>query len=150
MSVQCSFPRSSARNSQVRFEVRHLIDSYVMKFSSSKRTYEIHNELRKSPVKSFVKRTVRLTVCNCSASSVPTDTAAFHRDLDSVVTSQDCGLIPADFRSRFQVPLKRSLGRPRGLEPDESLPYSRSLGILPSSMRRTWPSQQRWRWLRSL
>ena len=58
MSVQCSFPRSSARNCQVRFEVRHLIDSYVMKFSSLKGTYEIPNELRKSPVKSFVKCTV--------------------------------------------------------------------------------------------
>ena len=56
MSVQCSFPRSSAQNSQVR----HLIDIYVMKFSSSMRTYEIHNELRKSPVKSFVKCTVRV------------------------------------------------------------------------------------------
>ena len=29
VSVQCSFPRSSARNSQVRFEVRHLIDSLI-------------------------------------------------------------------------------------------------------------------------
>ena len=60
MSVQCSFPQRSARNSQVRFEVRHLIDSCIMKFSSSKRTYEIHNELCKSPVKSFVKCTVIL------------------------------------------------------------------------------------------
>ena len=37
------------------FKVCPLIDSYVVKFASSKRTYEIYNELRKSPVKSFVK-----------------------------------------------------------------------------------------------
>ena len=53
-----TFPRSSARNSQIRFKVSHLFDSYVLKFPSSKRTYEIYDELRKSPVKRFVKCTV--------------------------------------------------------------------------------------------
>ena len=49
------FPRNSARNSQVRFKVRLLINSYVLKFPSSKRTYDVYNELRKSPVNGFVK-----------------------------------------------------------------------------------------------
>ena len=56
---------------------------------------------------------------------------------ESASFSHVCTSIPELFRSRLQVSLKRSLGRPRGLDPTESSPYSRSFGILPSSIRCT-------------
>ena len=60
-------------NSQVRFKACHFIDSYIMKFPSSKWTKScelIYNELCKSPVKSFVKCTVNVALFKLFSSSV--------------------------------------------------------------------------------
>ena len=46
------------------------------------------------------------------------------------------------FGSRLQTPLKRRLGLLTGLAPVARSAQSMFLGILPSSMRLTWPSQR--------
>ena len=55
--------------------------------------------------------------------------------------SQPAGLTLPAFISRWQTSLKRRRGLPVGLVPMASSP-SMSLGIVPSSMRLTWPSQR--------
>ena len=56
--------------------------------------------------------------------------------------SRSVGAISSALRSRLQTSLYRRFGLPSGLEPVASSPYSISFGILPSSMRATWPSQR--------
>ena len=51
---------SSAWNSQLHFEVRDLIENYVMKLQTVQWTSGISNELRKPLIKSLVKRTLSL------------------------------------------------------------------------------------------
>ena len=92
----------------------------------------------------------RWSVRSCSACLVPQCTAALQESLDSARLSHDWMSIDALFRSLLQVSLKRSLGRPLDLAPLESSPYSKSLGMRPSAIRRTWPNQRRRRWLRSM
>ncbi len=50
--------------------------------------------------------------------------------------------LPAS-RSRLQTYLYQSAGLPVGLVPEASSPYMMSLGIRPSCIRQTWPSQRR-------
>ena len=90
----------------------------------------------------------RWSVRSCLACLVPQCTAALQESLDSARLSHDWMSIDALFRSLLQVSLKRSLGRPLDLAPLESSPYSKSLGMRPSAIRRTWPNQRRRRWLR--
>ena len=56
--------------------------------------------------------------------------------------SRSVGAISPALRSRLQTSLYWRLGLPVGLEPVASSPYNISFGILPSSMRATWPSQR--------
>ena len=63
----------------------------------------------------------------------------FHLTWSSASNSQLSAVRPVASMSLLQTSLKRSLGLPTGLNPSYSFPYKRSLGILPSSIRRTWP-----------
>ena len=65
----------------------------------------------------------------------------------AAIASQCVGLILPAFRSRLQTTLKRRLGHPTGLVPVVSFLYSMSLGICPSLMRFTCPSQPSRLWL---
>ena len=56
--------------------------------------------------------------------------------------SQDPVSMSRAFMSLLTTSEYRSFGRPMLRFPDVNSPYSRSLGILPSSMRWTWPSQR--------
>ena len=60
------------------------------------------------------------------------------------------GAISKAFISRLHTSLYLSCGRPRGRLPTASSPWRMSLGILPSSMRRTWPIQRILRCLSSV
>ena len=51
-----------------------------------------------------------------------------------------------NFMSLLQTSLKRSIGRPAARRPKASWPYRMSLGMRPSSMRCTCPSQRIRRW----
>ena len=76
---------------------------------------------------------IRWSGRSCLACLVPRCTAAIQESRDSARLSHDWISIAALFRSLLQVSLNRSLGRPLDLGPPESFPYSKSLGIRPSS-----------------
>ena len=82
----------------------------------------------------------------------PSWSARLHTDLHSPRSAACDSQLPAgrpvEGMSLLQTSLKRSLGRPTGLDPDSSSPYSRSLGIRPSSIQCTWPSHLSLRCLR--
>ncbi len=61
----------------------------------------------------------------------------------AVAASKSAGCRLPAFRSRLQTSLYRSAGLPVGLVPEASSPYMMTLGILPSCIRQTWPSQRR-------
>lgn len=54
------------------------------------------------------------------------------------------------FKLHFKTSLKPSWGRPLRLAPVARAPWSRSLGMRPSSILWTWPSQHRRRWRRNV
>ena len=58
------------------------------------------------------------------------------------------GLKPRDLRSFFQTSMWRRAGRPVGCFPVVSSPYRMSLGMRPSSILHTCPSQRRRLWAR--
>ncbi len=60
-----------------------------------------------------------------------------------VAASKSVGFRLPAFRSCWQTSLYRSAGLPVGLMPEASSPYMMSLGIRPSCIRETWPSQRR-------
>ena len=76
--------------------------------------------------------------------SSPAWSARLHKDLQSLRSAACDSQLSVDRPvaniSFLHTSLKRSLGLPIGLESDSSSPYSRSLGIRPSSIRYTWSS----------
>ena len=88
------------------------------------------------------------SVRSCSACFVPDCTAAHQESRHSARLSHGWMPITEHFMSLLQVSLYLSPGRPLDLAPDASSPYSRSLGMRPSSMRWMWPSYQMLHWLR--
>ena len=64
----------------------------------------------------------------------------------AATSSQLFGSMSVNFMSLLQTSLKRSIGRPAGRRPKASWPYRMSLGMRPSSMRCTCPSQHIRRW----
>ena len=73
--------------------------------------------------------------------------------LDPLLHLSPSGILPGvsilqALVSRLQVSLKRRAGRPTRQLPDASWPYRTSLGMWPSSTRRTWPSHLRRLWRR--
>ena len=60
----------------------------------------------------------------------------------AATSSQLFGSMSVNFMSLLQTSLKRSIGRPAGRRPKASWPYRMSLGMRPSSMRCTCPSQR--------
>ncbi len=60
-----------------------------------------------------------------------------------VAATKSAGFRLPAFRSRLQTSLYRSAGLPVGLVPEVISPYMISLGIRPSCIRQTWPSQRR-------
>ena len=88
-----------------------------------------------------------LFISYCSFSFCSILTAAYfevnlHTFRSAAKVSRSVGAISPALRSRLQTSLYRRVGLPVGLEPVASSPYSISIGILPSSMRATWPSQR--------
>jgi len=75
--------------------------------------------------------------------------ASLHLDRLAARLSQD-SVMSAAFMSRFTTSQYQSCGRPVGLLPQASSPYRRSLGMRPSGMRWTWPSQRSLRCLSSV
>ncbi len=70
-------------------------------------------------------------------------TASRQLTWSAVAASKSAGFRLPAFRSRLQTSLYRSAGLPVGLVPEASSPYMMSLGIQPSCIRQTWPSQRR-------
>ena len=95
-------------------------------------------------IRSFLR--VRLLVAACVSFSSPVlrclVTAPLHCDRSAARFSQVSVSIPTAFMSRFKASRYRSCGRPLRLLPVASSPYSKSLGMRPSGMRWTWPSQR--------
>ncbi len=60
-----------------------------------------------------------------------------------VAATKSAGFRLPAFRSRLQTSLYQSAGLPVGLVPEVISPYMISLGIRPSCIRQTWPSQHR-------
>ena len=88
-----------------------------------------------------------LFISCCSFSFCSILTAAdfvvnLHTFRSAAKASRSVGAISPALSSRLQTSLYRRVGLPAGLEPAASSPYSMSFGILPSSMRATWPSQR--------
>ncbi len=70
-------------------------------------------------------------------------TASRQLTWSAVAASKSAGFRLPAFRSRLQTSLYRSAGLPVGLVPEASSPCMMSLGIRPSCIRQTWPSQRR-------
>ena len=88
----------------------------------------------------------RLSVAACVNLSSPVlrclVTAPLHCDRSAARFSQVSVSISTAFMSRFTTSRYRNCGRPVRLLPVASSPYSKSLGMRPSGMRWTWPSQR--------
>ena len=74
----------------------------------------------------------------------------FHLARLAAASSQDSVLMPRVFMSLLHTSLYLSLGCPVVLLPDVSSPHRMSLGMRPSSIRQTWPSQRSLRCCRSV
>ena len=76
--------------------------------------------------------------------------APLHLNRLAARLSQDSVVMATAFKSHFTTSRYRCCGRPVGLFPEASSPYSRSLGMQPSGMWWTWSSQRSLRCLSSV